>query len=219
MDLIPPVSRTASGYREYKAEHLAYFICVRGMISGFHLSVISEVLKEARAQKIESAYWLVNKAQAELRQEKTISENIVKHLYHGEGLKRNRSQNRLTIQEVSKETGIPATTIRYWDKIGLLAAQRCAQNNYRLYTHQHVKQALALYALKLSAVTNRHTHFIERIKEEIKAFDYENKQKIKELTSGIEQSLAKINYLQIQGIAALHHLCVQVENQHFTDSI
>ena len=217
MGLVPPVSRSASGYRNYTEEHIAYFICVREMLPGFNLTIISQVLKEVMVQKIDSAYWIVNKAQADLRQEKIISENIVKHLYHSEGLQINRKQKILTINDISQETGVPVTTIRYWDKVGLISAQRCTQNNYRIFTSEHIRQVLAIYALKLSVINNRHRYFVDQVREEMKEFDYNDRDKIKEIASCIEQNLDKINRLQIKGIAALHHLCVQVETISFNN--
>lgn len=219
MGLVPPVSRSASGYRNYTEEHIAYFICVRKMLPGFNLTIIAEILKEVMLQKIDAAYWIVNKAQADLRQEKIISENIVKHLYHGKELQTNRKQKILTINDISQETGVPATTIRYWDKVGLISAQRCTENNYRIFTSEHIRQVLAIYALKLSAINNRHRYFIDQVREEMKRFDYNDRNKIKEIASGIEQNLDTINRLQIEGIAALHHLCAQVETNSFSDSM
>lgn len=216
--LIPPVSRSGAGYRIYTEEHIAYFVCVREMLPGFNTTIISEVLKQVMAHKIASAYWIVNKAQADLRQEKIISENIIKHLYHNEGLSTNPKQGSLTINEISRETGVPATTIRYWDKVGLISAQRCADNNYRIFTHENVRQVLAIYALKLSAINNRHRYFVNQVKEEMKAFNYNDKKRVKEISKDIEQNLDKFNSLQIKGIAALYHLCVQVEANSFDNS-
>lgn len=219
MGLVPPVPRSAAGYRNYTEEHISYFICIREMLPGFNLTIISEVLKEVMASRIDAAYWIVNKVQAELRQEKIISEKIIKHLYHGESMYTSNNQDRLTIRDISVETGVPVSTLRYWDKVGLISSERCAENNYRLFTSEHIRQVLAVYALKLSAVTNRHKYFVNQVKEELKSFNYNDKNKIQEIAGNITQNLAMINRLQINGIASLHHLCVQVETQSFDNHI
>jgi DNA-binding transcriptional MerR regulator len=218
MGLVPPVSRSLSGYRNYTGEHFAYFICIREMLPGFNLTIIAEVLKKVMEQKIDAAYWIVNKAQVDLRQEKIISENILKHLFHREGFKTKCKKDLWTIHEISQETGVPVTTIRYWDKVGLISAQRI-ENNYRVFTPDHVRQVLAIYALKLSAMNNRHRYFVDQVKEEIKDFNYHDRSKIKEMVNGITLYLDKVNGLQIKGIAALYHLCVQVETKSFHDTI
>jgi DNA-binding transcriptional MerR regulator len=218
MGLVPPVSRSLSGYRNYTGEHFAYFICIREMLPGFNLTIIAEVLKKVMEQKIDAAYWIVNKAQVDLRQEKIISENIIKHLLYRKDFKMKSKKNSFTIHDISRETGVPVTTIRYWDKVGLISAQRI-ENNYRVFTPDHVRQVLAIYALKLSAMNNRHRYFVDQVKEEIKDFNYHDRSKIKEMVNGIRLYLDKVNGLQIKGIAALYHLCVQVETKSFHDTI
>lgn len=219
MGLIPPVSRSLSGYRNYTREHFAYFICIREMLPGFNLTIIANVLKKVMDQKIDAAYWIVNKAQVDLRQEKIITENILKHLHYRVGFKTKSKKNSFTIHDISQETGVPVSTIRYWDKVGLISAERCMENNYRVFTSEHVRQVLAIYALKLSAITNRHRHFVDQVKKEIKDFNYNDKSKIKEMINGIKRYLDEVNGLQIRGIAALYHLCVQVETKSFHDTI
>ncbi|MDD3172340.1 MAG: MerR family DNA-binding transcriptional regulator [Herbinix sp.] len=219
MDMIPNVTRTASGYRIYSEEHFAYFICIREMLGGFRLAFISKVLKEVIAKKINSALWMVNQTQAELNREKIISKKISLNLLCKAVRPISTRQERLTINDVSRESGIPVTTIRYWDKIGLLSAKRCVGNNYRIFTSEHIRQALIIYALKLSFHANGQKHYIDKIKEGLVDFDYNDKSKIKDMTKGIEQYLDQTNRDQIRGISALYRLCVQVESNHFDNQI
>lgn len=114
-ELVPPVSRTASGYRVYTEEHVAYFACIRAMLPGFTLKQIAAILKEVMAQQTDTARWMATKAQADLYREKKIAEQIVKTLLHKSEFVENTGSRLLTIHEVSQETGVPATTIRYWD--------------------------------------------------------------------------------------------------------
>lgn len=232
LDLIPTVSRSASGYRVYTEEHIAYFICVREMMGGFSLTDISKILKEVMEKKINSALWMANKAQADLHQEKIISRKIIlnlgcigeqeaKHptsLCIGE-MPINAKQEMLTINDVSRETGVPTTTIRYWDKVGLLSVERCKSNNYRMFTTEHIRQILTIYALKFSVYANRQKHSINRIKEELKEFNYEDRNRITSMINDIEQYLDNVNRAQISSISALYHLCIQQEKNHFDNQI
>jgi hypothetical protein len=99
-------------------------------------------------------------------------------LLHKNSLNINTNQKLLTINDVSRETGVPATTIRYWDKVGLISAQRCTVNNYRMFTAEHIRQILIIYALKFSVYANRQKHSIERIRKDLKEFDYNDKNRI-----------------------------------------
>ena len=215
MGLVPPALRSKAGYRIYTEEHAAYFACIREMLPGFGTTTTADILKQVIAGKIDAAYRTVNKAQADLRQQKNISKNIIKHLYDNHKSQKSAKQATFTIHEISRETGVPITTIRYWDKVGLISANRCPENNYRVFTYEHVRQVLAISALKLSAINTRYKYFVDKVKEEMKNFDYEDKDRILEISKDINKNLDKFNALQIRGIAALHHLCRQVEARSF----
>jgi len=167
------------------------------------------------AKKIDAALWIAGKAQADLHGEKLIAEKIVQNLLHKNGQQRGTSRKDLTIHDVSRETGVPATTIRYWDKVGLISAGRSAENNYRLFSAEHVKRILTIYALKFSVYAGHQKHSIERIREDLKKFDYNDRNRIAAMTSGIGQYLNQVNRALIKGISALYHLCRQVEANQF----
>jgi DNA-binding transcriptional MerR regulator len=215
MGLVPPVSRSASGYRIYSDEHVAYFVCVRALLPGFSLTLIAKILQEVMAKNIETALWMVNEAQAALHREKMISEKIVLNLLHENEVPSNI--RRLTIHEVSSETGVPATTIRYWDKVGLLSVERDRANNYRLFTAEHIRQILTIYALKFSVYGNQRQYSVVRVKEELQQFDEHDSDRIMAIARDIQQQLAHVNRVQIKGMAALYHLCVQVEMNRFNN--
>jgi DNA-binding transcriptional MerR regulator len=46
----------------------------------------------------------------------------------------------LTIGALSKETGVKVVTIRYYEKIGVLAAPSRSASNYRVYGQQHARR-------------------------------------------------------------------------------
>ena len=213
--LIPPVSRSTSGYRLFTDEHVAYFICIREMMAGFNLTQIAKILTDVMAKNIEAALWVVNKAQSDLYQDKIISEKIVLNLVRGNNRPPRLSRERLTIHDVSRETGVPATTIRYWDKVGLISVERDRENRYRLFTSEHIRQILLIYALKFSVYSTRRKYSVERVKEELLAFDADDSERIATIANDIKHHLDKVNRLQIQGIVALHRLYTQVEANRF----
>ncbi|MCH8348172.1 MAG: MerR family transcriptional regulator [Proteobacteria bacterium] len=46
----------------------------------------------------------------------------------------------IKIGEMSKRTGIPVTTIRYYEKVGLLPAPGRLESGYRLYNRAHLER-------------------------------------------------------------------------------
>lgn len=217
--LTPPVPRSAAGYRTYTHEHTAYLVCAREMLPAFATKEIARIFKSVMAKEIDVALWIATKAQADLHGEKITAGKIVKNLLHKDELRHSVSYKKLTINDISRETGVPTTTIRYWDKVGLISARRSTENNYRIFTAEHVEQILAICALKFSTQVNRQKHSIERIREDLRTFDYNDRNRISMMIKGIEQYLNHVNRAQIKGIASLYHLWVQVETGHFDELI
>ncbi len=59
----------------------------------------------------------------------------------------------LTIGEVSKEVGAPPSTIRYYEKEGLLQPGGRTASNYRYYHHEHVERLRFIRAAQASGLT------------------------------------------------------------------
>jgi DNA-binding transcriptional MerR regulator len=214
--LIPSVSRSPTGDRIYTEKHIAYFICIREMSSAFDLNFIAGVLKEVKEGHIDAALWVANKAQADLWNEKQTYKKAVEILlYNNFNIS---SSKNMTIGEISKETGIPITTIRYWEKVGLLFPKRNEENRYRIYTNEHIRQILTLNAIKLSVQTHRLKHFFRTMQETYEAFDYSNRDEIVKFLDNISIQLNQMNRLQIKSISALYKLCQQVETNFFEPS-
>lgn len=219
LGLTPPVPRSNAGYRIFSDEHAAYIVCVREMLPAFSLTEIAEIFKSVMLKEIDTALWIANKKQADLYREKLIAEKIAKRLLHRNDYRINASHNKLSINDISRETGIPASTIRHWDKIGLICVKRSPENNYRIFTAEHIKQILTIYALKLSVYANHQKYSIGQIRESMYSFDYDDRNKILTMIKGIEQHLSKMNRDQMKAVSALYHLCVQVEANRFDNQI
>lgn len=213
--VLPVVPRTQSKYRYYTEEHLAYFICVREMLVGFRLEYISEILKKVKAGEVDYALWMMTQAQAKLYQEKLMAEKSIQSLFGDFSSKAFTKNSMLTIHEVSAETGLPVTTIRYWEKVGLITPRRNMENNYRLYQKDELRQILTIQVIKLTVESKGNKYSINNIKEKLQDFDYNYKDKIKNTATEIRMYLGTINRGQIRGISALHHLCTQVETGEF----
>lgn len=211
--LIPPVSRSSAGYRIYTEKHLAYFICIREMLPAFGITFIAKVMAELKEGRIDEALWIANKAQADLWNEKLTYKKTVKILLHNNF--DSSISKKLNIGEVSKETGIPVTTIRYWEKAGLLFPHRNKENRYRVYTNEHIRQILTLNAIKLSVQTHRLKHFFRTMKETYAAFDYSKHEEIAAFLDNISVQLNQMNRSQIQSISSLYTLCQQIETDFY----
>lgn len=52
--------------------------------------------------------------------------------------------SKLTIGEVSKRTGVPPKTIRFYEEIGLIAKAGRAENGYRSYSRESLEELLLI---------------------------------------------------------------------------
>jgi DNA-binding transcriptional MerR regulator len=212
--MVPRVGRTAKGYRVYTDEHAAYFICIREMLPGFSVTCIARILKEVMAGRIDEALWIAGKSLSELQGEKRVSEKIASILQK-ETEQSENGGGKLTVRELSDRTGVPATTIRFWDKAGLISSCRCCENNYRLFTEEQVRQVLTIAALKLSLREGTRKTSIGRIREEMQAFEGCGCERIAAMADGIERCLYDVNRAKLSGLSALLHLCSQAEANCF----
>ncbi len=206
--MIPPVMRSPNGYRIYTEEHIAYFICIREMMQGFALSEIAKMLKSVMEKKQDEALWTANKAQALLHNDKFVCEQIRLRFLQK---KKAALPKEFTIDTVSKLTGINPSTIRYWDKIGLISASRCAVNNYRTFTQTHIDEILMIQALKMAMRARDEKYTVEQIRKEMQEIDFADTDNISSIITGIEKHLAALNRAQIRSVYALFCLCIQDE--------
>jgi DNA-binding transcriptional MerR regulator len=120
--LVPQVQRSASGYRMYTEDHIAYFEYVHAMTPGFGMDVTSEVLRNIQKRDTITAFLLINQSQAKLYQDRIISEKLIDTLasQKWDRSDENKEKEWLTIGEVSAETHIPSSAIRHWKRLTLL---------------------------------------------------------------------------------------------------
>ncbi|MDF2905645.1 MAG: transcriptional regulator, MerR family [Herbinix sp.] len=209
--MIPKVVRTSSGYRIYTEEHYIYFECIRAMAEGFGIALIAEVLKKVMAKDIDTAFWLVKESQASLYNEKLISEKTMQNLKDTTSFLPNSNENKdyLTIHEISKETGIPISTIRHWEKVGLIIIPRNKENRYRLFNKNHIRQILIIHALKTSMYS--YTYSLDGIKEILQEIDFDDTEKLSKIAYNFQKHLDQINRSQVRGVYQLYSLCRELK--------
>lgn len=205
--MIPPVVRSPNGYRLYTDEHMAYFICIREMMHGFALSEIAKMLKLVMANKIDEALWMANRAQAALQNDKNVCRQIKLRFLQK---KKTTVPKEFSIDFVTKATGINPSTIRYWDKIGLISAGRCVSNNYRTFAERHLDEILMIQAFKLVMRAHGEKYAVEQIRKELSLFDFMDINKISAIVVSVESHLSVLNRAQIRSISALYRLCTEV---------
>ncbi|ERI91911.1 transcriptional regulator, MerR family [Clostridiales bacterium oral taxon 876 str. F0540] len=214
MGVVPTVKRTDTGYRIFTQIHLDYLTCIRKMVKGYSLEFSGELLKEHMKGNTNKALWMITKSQADLYAEKIrlgkVGQNLIKNLdYKSDNV---RKDNLMTINEISKITHVSATTIRYWETIGLVSSVRGEGNNYRLFDEDQVRVILIIHALKYSLKMKYNYYNMEMLKKELKEFIY-NEKNTRDLIENINIYLDKVNLEMIKAISAFYELISKEHSQ------
>jgi DNA-binding transcriptional MerR regulator len=136
---LPPVPRSASGYRRFSEAHLAQMRLARLALHGgwpgrnIRQSALALVRKSASGDvggALALAYQHLALVQAERAQAKTAATYLEKW---ARGVRVEADAPPLPIREAARLLNISADILRNWEKDGLLAVPRNPRNGYRLY--------------------------------------------------------------------------------------
>lgn len=120
--VVPSPERAGNGYRLYTRVHLEYFRCLRALIPAYGVPVACKAMVHIQNGEMDSAFWLINKEQAELHHEKTIADQTLALLQNPDlppaGNKKQKAY--MSIGEVSAYTAVQSSAIRHWEKEGLI---------------------------------------------------------------------------------------------------
>ncbi|GAA0362041.1 TioE family transcriptional regulator [Bacillus horti] len=205
--VVPAPDRAPNGYRLYTKVHLAYFRCLRAMFAGFGVALTCDVLRHIQNRDVDTAFWLVNKEQAVLQQEKVVADQTLALLQDPDvpvsASKRLKSQ--MNIGEVAKIADVQPSAIRHWEKEGLIIPERDPENGYRLFTPMHIRQILLIRTLRKTV------YFLENMKEIVQAVEHHSLEKAKKVTENALVSIHERNRQQLYGIHQLIELCKEIE--------
>ncbi|WP_429841208.1 MerR family transcriptional regulator [Brevibacillus sp. FIR094] len=201
--VVPAPDRADNGYRLYTEIHLAYFRCLRAMFPGFGVAVTCEVLRSLQKADMDAAFWLVNKEQANLQQEKVAADQTLELLENLDlPLPPNKKwRNRMTIGEVAAYTGVTTSAIRHWEKEGLLVLPRDPENGYRQFTPMDIRKILLIRTLRNTV------YFLTNMKEIVQAVENQSIEQAKKVTADAISSIHDRNRHQMYGVRRLVELC------------
>ncbi|MED4729909.1 MerR family transcriptional regulator [Aneurinibacillus migulanus] len=203
--IVPPTERLSTGYRVYTEEHVAYFECIVAMSPGFGMEITSAVLKKLQLKQLDSALWIINRAQVANYENSIIIEKAIKYLENMVD-EQTKTEKCITIGEASIETQVPTSTLRYWEKEGLIISKREEDNNYRLFDRFQIIKILLMKTTQ-NAV---YSHEVIKLKKAIKNLDVRDLQKSKNIVYDIQKNLSKRNQEQLHGLFYLYRLCKMI---------
>lgn len=202
--LIPPAKRSSNGYRSYTDEHIAYLTCLRAMAPAFGMEITGEVLRALLRNDADNALWKVKEGELALYRSRQWAEQALLELEASESTDRGTAHDRgwMTVGEVAEAYGVPATTLRHWEKAGLLSSRRHSENNYRMYDRFHLRKMLLNRALRTSVYSEQTV----RLKQRIAALHEQDLEQTRRLAVDILAYLDQMNREQLRGLYHLYPL-------------
>lgn len=200
---VPSPARDGNGYRLYTDVHLAYFRCLRTMFPGFGVGLTCDVLRHIQKEEVDDAFWLVNREQAKLHQEKEAADQTLAILEQIElpTVTSKAIKEHMTIGEAAAYTGVAASAIRHWEKEGLITPDRNPENGYRMFNPLHLRKILLLRTLRSTI------YFLKSMKEIVQALDHHSVEHAKRITEKAIRSIHERNQQQFLGVHELVKLC------------
>lgn len=200
--IVPPPERKPNGYRLYTELHVAYFECIRAMAPGFGMDLVKRIMPFIQQGKFTDALWLVNEAQAKLHEERRRAEQALRALEMNlpDLLFPGKESKWFTIGEAAAAVGVPETTLRHWEKEGLVVPDRQPENRYRRYSRSDLQRLLIVRTLRVSGYS------LESIREIMRQFDANDIAHARKIA---RDSLSKLDYMiceQLRGCSYLHKL-------------
>jgi len=136
---LPQVARSATGYRRYEARHMRALQAARLMVAGYGWKPALRIMQYAHEGEVDAAVAMVDACHAALHQlrQETMATLAALHGATTSLLDDNSGQpclgRPLGISAVARRVGVRVSTVRSWEKHGLVRPRRDATSGYRLY--------------------------------------------------------------------------------------
>jgi DNA-binding transcriptional MerR regulator len=205
--IVPKAERKENGYRFYSEEHVAYFECIRAMNSGFGMKLVREIMPLIQKKQITDALWKVSEVQAQLYKDKMKAEQALSILEKDSmDAVVNPTANKkwYSISEAAEVIGAASSTLRHWEKEGLIEPERDMESGYRKYTKSDLRKLLVIRTLQNAVYS------LEVVREVLAEMDKHNIGHAIKIT---RDSLIYLDYLvkeQLRGMSYLYKLCLIV---------
>ncbi|MGM7721518.1 MerR family transcriptional regulator [Metabacillus sp. Hm71] len=206
--IVPKAERRENGYRIYTEEHAAYFDCIRAMNAGFGMKLVREIMPMIQKRNITEALWKVSEIHSQLYEDKMKAEQALKILEQDridEVVKPMPKKNWYSIREAAEAIGVAKSTLRHWEKEGLIEPERDPENGYRKYTINDVRKLLVIRTLQNAVYS------LDVVRDVLAELDKHNLAEAIRIT---RESLMYLDYLvkvQLRGMSYLYRLCAMIE--------
>jgi DNA-binding transcriptional MerR regulator len=148
--VLPPATRTATGYRIYGGIHLQSALAYRALAAGAGPIEAKKIVRAVHQFPTSQALALLDAAHArldaertELRQAKDAAQAI-----SSEPVEDVRASDSMSVSELAAALGVRPSTLRHWDAEDLVVPDRDPARGTRRYTPTQVRDARIVHQLR-----------------------------------------------------------------------
>lgn len=145
--VLPPVTRTATGYRIYGQIHLQSALAYRALAAGTGPIEAKKIVRALPTPQVlallDAAHARLDAERRELRQAKEAARAI-----SSEPIGEVRESDAMSVSELAAALGVRPSTLRHWDAEELVVPDRDPARGTRRYTPTHVRDARIVHQLR-----------------------------------------------------------------------
>ena len=155
LGILPPVERTASGYRIFTAEHAEALLVARKLAEGHGWARTRTIMRAVHGRDLQTALAALDQGHAELDRERAEIARVLAAF--GTVLRgpaaagprpRRGARSGARIGEVAGAAGVRPSLLRLWERRGLLRPGRDPATGYRAYDEREVRAARVVALLR-----------------------------------------------------------------------
>ena len=176
------------------------------------MDLVKKVMPLIIEGKIHDALWLINQAQVNLHAERNTAQKTVeileaKDLSQVISVNKNRKHTFFSISDVAKETNVSASSIRHWEREGLIDPERDQESGYRQFTLADIRRVFIIRTVQ------RMVFSLDIVRQVLDNINENNMEQTMEMARQSLQYIDNALVEQVRGIASLQHLLDVIANQ------
>jgi DNA-binding transcriptional MerR regulator len=148
--VLPPASRSATGYRQYGESHVQALTAYRALAIALGPVSAKQFLRDARSAPVTVTLAAFDEAHSRLHGERAAlaAARQAARYIAGEPMVIVSDDDWMGVSELASALGVRASTLRYWDAEGLVVPDRSIVGQARRYSPQQVRDARVVHQLR-----------------------------------------------------------------------
>lgn len=152
LGLLPPASRSKSGYRLYTQHHLAALKTARSLVIGYGWQRVPAIMQALHRGDLSAALATIDTRHAELASKRLQAEQTLSALHaltaQPAPEQSSRYPQRFRVGEAARQVGVRVSALHFWEQQGLLHPLRDKSSHYRLYDEQQMHRLRVVVLLR-----------------------------------------------------------------------